>query len=743
MQLSTSHEAFRFRRQYTADATVLLVGFFAAGKKSLGIIASVALRRRFIEFDSFFQREIHASPQEFIARHGLARYREVELEISRDILTKYDKGCVIVGLGGSASPSLQKLLSEFAQSHPVVYVRRDGAELRHAISASPEKFERLFEVGNAFFESCSNFDFFNHTQHRTDRALPTYLKLKKTERVFVTFLRRIFEKCHREMFSVKPFSASHTYALQVPLTWLDDTTHDLETLETGADAITVVISSEAMGSTRVQDRLLRHIATLRMSCRVPVIIDVADSQSAPPDGYPWLLELILRLAPDALMCSLEHAEEFMAKLNFSKGSTKVVGTVHEPLPVGSRGRSMDAAALVEQVNRLKFDVLRVTGESMSPNDHLETLSFIRDMQGLLDLPIIAYNTRSLGRASICLNPTLSPVTLQSSTGVTLPEAQRALSACFLLPGKRYHIFGQGVKHTLSPAMHSMSYSTSGLPHTYHISTSEKITEVEQLLTDESVGGITISLPFKSAIIPYLDEVSPDARDMNAVNTVVLEHKHQSNGDTTIIRKGFNTDYIGIRDCIYKFLSPANAVRDGTSALIIGAGGMAHAAVYACYELGVKHMCIYNRTPENGQKLVDYYHQWAQSRGTDLRLHVLCCAEDPWPEGVRLPTIVVACIPPYKIGGADEGPVVFKISEKWLESRTGGVFVEVAYGPFRTPLMTQINSRSSKGWVMVDGLKVLLEQGIAQYELFTKRPAPVHVMRRAIQEQSIKYGYIHE
>lgn len=45
--------------------------------------------------------------------------------------------------------------------------------------------------------------------------------------------------------------------------------------------------------------------------------------------------------------------------------------------------------------------------------------------------------------------------------------------------------------------------------------------------------------------------------------------------------------------------------------------------------------------------------------------------------------------------------------------------------------------------MVDGLKVLLEQGIAQYELFTKRPAPVHVMRRAIQEQSIKYGYIHQ
>lgn len=57
-------------------------------------------------------------------------------------------------------------------------------------------------------------------------------------------------------------------------------------------------------------------------------------------------------------------------------------------------------------------------------------------------------------------------------------------------------------------------------------------------------------------------------------------------------------------------------------------------------------------------------------------------------------------------------------------------------------MEQMLSRASKGWVMVDGLKVLLEQGIAQYELFTKRPAPIHVMRRAIQEQSMKYGFVH-
>lgn len=57
-------------------------------------------------------------------------------------------------------------------------------------------------------------------------------------------------------------------------------------------------------------------------------------------------------------------------------------------------------------------------------------------------------------------------------------------------------------------------------------------------------------------------------------------------------------------------------------------------------------------------------------------------------------------------------------------------------------MEQFVPRASRGWVVVDGLMVLVEQGIAQYEIFTKRPAPVHVMRRAIHEQSIKHGFVH-
>lgn len=57
-------------------------------------------------------------------------------------------------------------------------------------------------------------------------------------------------------------------------------------------------------------------------------------------------------------------------------------------------------------------------------------------------------------------------------------------------------------------------------------------------------------------------------------------------------------------------------------------------------------------------------------------------------------------------------------------------------------MEQMRAREAKGWVVVDGLVVLLEQGVAQYELFTRRPAPVHVLRQAIQVHSSRRGLRH-
>ncbi|KAJ5363447.1 uncharacterized protein N7496_009160 [Penicillium cataractarum] len=741
---ASTDEILGIRRQYCPDATILLVGLFGAGKKTLGIIASVALRRRFVDFDAVFNQEVQSSPQEFIARHGLARYRELELQISKDLLTKYDKGCVIVGLGGTASPSQRTLLTECGHRHPVIYVRRDENDLQRLSGTSPDKFNRIFEVVNAFFVSCTNFDFFNHTQSESQSAptLPAYLKLKETERVFVAFLHRIFGRYNRQVFSTDPFAKSHTYALQVPVTYLDHPELDLESLESGADAIALVVHPSDINSTGLTEKLVRHIALLRKHSRVPIIVDVSAPHSTHSAfDYHKTLATVLRLAPDALTCCLECDNGLLAKLKSAKGYIKIIGTVHESNPVGSQASALTTPAELSRAS--ECDAIRVTGEAISPDQNYACLSFSHDIETTLKIPIITYNTGPIGQASICLGRTLSPVVVPSSkeAGITMRDAQSALTACFLQSRKTFTIFGQSVKYSLSAAMHNTAYAACGLPHIYDTLQSQSLSDIHRLLKDENHGGVTISLPYKSAILPFLDEVSSDAKDINAVNTVVLEHSQLPNGERVTIRRGYNTDYIGIRDCIHKHLSPANAVRDGTTALIIGAGGMAHAAIYACYELGVRRMCIYNRTIENAKRLADYFHQWAKSKsGVNLQLDVLCSPEDPWPSNCRLPTIVTSCIPPYELGSEDS--IDMLLSEQWLSSRTGGVYLEVGYGPSRTRLMEQFLPRASKGWVVVDGLMVLVEQGIVQYEIFTKRPAPVHVMRHAIREQSIRHGFVH-
>ncbi|KAJ5599111.1 hypothetical protein N7450_000178 [Penicillium hetheringtonii] len=740
IQLGLVDDALGFQRQYDPHATLLLVGFFGAGKRTLGIIASVALRRRFIDFDSYFKEKTHSSPQEVIARHGLAQYREIELRISRELLDNNGTNCVIVGLGGFASRSQRALLMEFAQQHPVIYVRRDEQDLRHFVTTSAEKFDRIFELGNEFFEACSNFDFFNLTQGQQpdQQSIPQYLKLKETERLFVTFLRHIFGSFVSQTFSSDPFSASHTFALEVFLPWLEGSCPDLELLEGGADVITLVVRPEdANPPTTLSSRLSRHLATLRKHSRVAIIIDL-EALYPGPHGlgvYSQLLDTVLRLAPDALIIPLQCDKKIAQRLHESKGHTKIISGIHDILPVGS--------PLCDKTRPFQLDAIRVTGEVQFPNDNLSCISFLQQVTAQQDIPVIAYNTGLPGRASICLNPTLSPVILpgaQNNNGLTIREAQLALTNLFLLEKKKFTIFGQSVKYSLSPEMHHAAYRYSGLPHTYDTMQADEISAVQEILDDRDRGGVTISLPFKSAILPFVDEITPDAEDMQAVNTVTIEHRCQPDGSRAIVKRGYNTDHIGIRDCIDKHLSPANAVRDGTTALVIGAGGMARAAIYACYELGVQRIYIYNRTIENAKNLANYWNDWAKSKAVKLQVDILC-SEDNWPSGLRLPTIVVPCIPPFQIGS--ENPVVFKIPESWLESRTGGVFVEVAYGPFKTQLMEQMLPRASKGWVVVSGLLVLVEQGIAQYEIFTKRPAPVHVMRRVIREQSIKYGFVHQ
>jgi shikimate 5-dehydrogenase len=168
--------------------------------------------------------------------------------------------------------------------------------------------------------------------------------------------------------------------------------------------------------------------------------------------------------------------------------------------------------------------------------------------------------------------------------------------------------------------------------------------------------------------------------------------------------------------------------------------MARAAVYALLQLGVKNIIIFNRTYERAESLVAHFKRLTSTStgaatmspvaGQNLpNFKTLKSRDEPWPEHLRQPTIILSCIPTDPIDG---GPAAqFTLPSQWMESPTGGVVMETAYKTLNTPLSQQVRDASRKLWTYMDGLDFIPEQAFAQFELFTGKRAPRRVMREEV------------
>lgn len=665
-------------RAYDRNTSLVLVGFVGAGKTTLGIIASMKLNAKLIEFDGFFTNKVGSTPQSYFASVGSAKYREVEFQVTSDLLSAHKHGCVIVGIGAMGSRQQKALLQEFSQTHPVVYVRRDRAELQKFLGCTDAKFYQTFMAGNEFYESCSNFEFYNLTQTTTSLDAPSasHLRLKEVEKLFQRFLHHLYGMEQTRPYSPNPFTLAYTYALQVPLSWLENNHRDYKELETGADAINLIIG---LNSHPTAENLAKQIAIIRANSRVPVIFDVDNRIQLNQEDHFKLVKIGFRLAPDILTVPLAWSDELIKKVTSQKGSTKFIATYHHKCA----WKHFELSIPCERAANLDFDAIRITSDCETPACNIHCTSFAMQATEKYKIPTSAYIVGRAGFTSVCFNPILSPVCLPSmqNSGVLLREAQKALYSCFIRSKSKFTLFGKDLWNSPSPTIHNTAYEALGMSHTFHTFESSKFEEIWSLLNDDAHGGVAVSLPYKTTVLALLDDISPAARDIQAVNTVVLDRSTTSeNGHPKLIMRGYNTDYIGIRDCIYTNLSPANTIRDGSTALIIGAGGMARAAIYACHILGLRNICIYNRTLENAQTLAEYYNEWAKddisSSHKSLRVRVLSSLDCPWPEGLRQPTIVISCIPVYQIG--DQPSPSLQVPDHWLQSSTGGVCIDVRH-----------------------------------------------------------------
>lgn len=142
----------------------------------------------------------------------------------------------------------------------------------------------------------------------------------------------------------------------------------------------------------------------------------------------------------------------------------------------------------------------------------------------------------------------------------------------------YGLLGKKLSHSLSAGYFNHKFEEGNINAEYRNFEIPDISRLPELIASlPNLNGLNVTIPYKEVVIPLLDELSPEARSIGAVN--VIEIKHLSDRSIRLI--GHNTDVIGFRESIYPLLTT-----DHTKALILGTGGASKAVAYALRSLDI-------------------------------------------------------------------------------------------------------------------------------------------------------------
>jgi len=267
------------------------------------------------------------------------------------------------------------------------------------------------------------------------------------------------------------------------------------------------------------------------------------------------------------------------------------------------------------------------------------------------------------------------------------------------------IIGDPVEHTLSPAMHNAAFEELNLDFIYVAFRVRKEELRDALIGARSLDvlGLNVTMPHKTVVLRYLDEIDSTARAIGAVNTIL-------NKEGYLI--GYNTDGIGA----LKALKENGVTPNGKKLLLLGAGGAGKAIAFqAAREVG--ELTILNRTPQKAKKLAEVLRKEFNKKINRNVLSTEIIKKELRDADILINATSVGMHPNINQSLAPKSSL-----------RPDLCVMDIVYDPLETKLAKDAKAVRAK---IISGIEMLVYQGAASFEIWTSQAAPVKVMKQAV------------
>ena len=259
--------------------------------------------------------------------------------------------------------------------------------------------------------------------------------------------------------------------------------------------------------------------------------------------------------------------------------------------------------------------------------------------------------------------------------------------------KLYGVIGNPVRHSLSPIIHNAAFRRMELNAAYLAFQVNNLMEALNGIRGLGICGVSVTIPFKTQVIPFLDQVEDIARKIQAVNTI-------KNEEGKLV--AYNTDWRGALEALEEKVD-----LKGKKVLLLGAGGAARAIGFGLKEKG-SQVIISNRSSDKANELAK-------------DLGFVC---QPWLS-ISEPKIDVI------INATSVGMSPHKAESPLpkIFLKEGMVVMDIVYQPLKTKLLEEAEKR---GCQTIDGLEMLARQGAGQLEIWTGRKPEINQIKEDLR-----------